>query len=152
MPKVPSHRHTSYEYRLEALEKEMRGVNSLLRKRQNPTISVYSADGEACIGHDHQKWHKIVCVYEGGICTGAPRPHWTSTWEIRPDGFGLESVVNERCEGWHGQYSKSELRYDELPRDVIKLHADAMRKHMKSLSLWFPCHIFDDINGELLRP
>jgi hypothetical protein len=124
-----------------------------LQRRQKQTLTIYSADNESCIGMSASNWHRIVCKYEGSRCLGGPRPHWTSWWSMDEKGFHFESMLNEQWKGWHGQYhERNELKYDELPRDVLMLHSNTLKKHFEPISLWFPCHIYNDFTGDLYRP
>lgn len=152
MPKVPFHRHTGYEDRLQELEKLCRGFEHRLRTPQPPRLTVYSADSEVCVGMTHEKWHRIVCKYDGARCLGGPRPHWFSSWEYNERGFTLVSFLDHEWKGWHGQYAAGELRYDQIPRDILKLHLDTINAHIKTLSSWLPCAIFNDVTGDLYRP
>lgn len=152
MSKVPPHKHTRYEERITELESLVRKLEAILRNRTGEIITVYSADSDVCIGHENNKWHKIVCEYEGTTCTGRPRSHWMSKWEIKCNGMHLISMFDHKFKGWQGQYEPGELRYDELPRDILKLHVDAMSAHIAKFSTWLPCHIFNDLTGDLYRP
>lgn len=149
---VKRHRHINYEDRIERLEKQYRDLEQFTKKRPGPILTIYSADGIACIEHDHKLWHRIVCKYEGDRCIGTPNPHWFSQWEITASGFSLVGFLDHNWKGWHGQYTTSELRYDELPMDILTLHINALRKHIASLSYWLPCHIYNDMTNEVYRP
>lgn len=144
-------------WKLDALMEEMQELKKRINYLKNVAIqeplTIYSAsETEYCIGMRNSKWHKIVCNYEGDRCIGSPREHWQSTWDIREDGFHLRSMHKD-FKGWHGQYNKdNELKFDELPRDILNLHHKVLVEHLKNLSIWYPCHIYNDFTGELYRP
>ena len=55
--------------------------------------------------------------------------------------------------GWRGQYLKdNEMRYDELPKGVLAVHHAALVEHIKKMGIYYPCCLYDDINGEMYRP
>lgn len=134
---------------LQKLKLEVTQFKELVRQH---SFNIYSADADVCIGMNHKMWHRIVCNYEGNICLGTPRSYWVSSWSIKEDGFHLESMLLD-WKGWHGQYAKNnELKYDQLPQAVIRLHHDALVDHIKKMGIWYPCHLWDDVNDVLHRP
>ena len=152
------YRHiTEMRTRMSELEKqnrELKGTLKYLGESLTPnTLEIYSAEKESCIGTRASNWHRIVCNYEGNVCIGSPRPHWRSTWTITDSGFSLSSMQNEQWKGWRGQYLETnEMKYDELPKDVLQIHHNALVEHIKKMGIFYPCHIYDDINGEMWRP
>lgn len=131
----------------------MSQVEHRTQTHRGTTVRIWSADNETYVGEMFgDKWHRIVCQYENGRCLGSPRPHWTSTWEFSVKGFSLISFLDEKYEGWEGQYEPSKLRYDEIDKQLLKLHTNAMRMYLKELSFWLPCHIYNDFTGDLYRP
>lgn len=152
MKKLPSHKHTNYENRLNVLENEVRELKTRLRYRQMEYLNIYSSDTLICVGRDHKNWHRIVCKYDERGCVGTPNPHWTSNWEMRIDGFFLVGFIDQDWKGWHGEYTTSELRYDEIPRDLLARHIAEMKRYIATLSFWLPCHIYNDVTGDLFRP
>jgi hypothetical protein len=149
---MKSHRHTSYEHRLEELGQELRKLKSFATKKPQETIKVYSSDELICVGMTDRNWHRIVCKYEGDQCIGTPNPHWTSHWAFNEKGYSLEGFLDQNWKGWHGQYSTSELRYDELDFKLVKRHSDKMHEFIRDLGLYFPCHIYNGVTGDLYRP
>jgi hypothetical protein len=122
-----------------------------------PTLTIYSADSDICIGMNHRLWHRIVCKYDGNSCLGGPRAHVKSQWDIKEDGYHLRSFEIEdderNCKGWRGQYlASNELKYDEIPRKLLNQHHQHLAEHLKKISIWYPCHIYNDFTGELYRP
>lgn len=158
-----SHRHTSTEDTLSELRREIRTLEGRLASIAShvPTITVWSADAEVHVGTSYgNKWHKIVCQYDDkGQCLGGPRPHFKSDWQITEKGFSLSGfhLYDRKGEsrGWNGQYEAG-MRYDEIVGQfgaALKLHSDALSNHIsKDFGLWFPCHIYNDMTGDLYRP
>jgi hypothetical protein len=138
---------------VERIQKLSQQVEYLQKTSISNRIKVYSAGNDVCIGMDDSKWHRIVCVYEGNRCLGGVRPHFQSTWSIDEKGFHLESMIDEKWEGWNGQYRKdNKLKYDQLDRKVLELHHSTLVKHIQTMGIWYPCHIYNDFTGELYRP
>lgn len=135
----------------EQIQKLTRAVE-FMRNNSAVIVTVYSAGNDICVGRNDKLWHRIVCEYEGDICKGGPRPHWHSAWRMTEKGFELIWFLDHNWKGWHGQYEKGELRYDEIDKALLKQHSDAMYNHLKNLNLWFPCHIYNDLTGDLYRP
>ncbi len=130
-----------------------RQVDYLKQSIIETKIVIYSADNDICIGMHNSLWHRIVCQYEGNICLGGPRDHWQSTWKVDEKGFHLEEFVDGHWKGWKGQYKEgNELKYDELPRDVLALHHNKLCDHIQHMAIFYPCHIYNDFTGELHRP
>lgn len=137
--------------RMDELEKKMKYVAE--RSVLTNEIQIYSSATHICIGMQHKDWHRIVCQYDGDRCIGGPNPHWTTKWMMKSNGFSLESMVDEHWKGWKGQYNPdNELKYDQLPKDTLQRHHNALMEHIKQLAIWYPCALYDDINGVLHRP
>lgn len=138
--------------RMNAIEK----LNEYLRDQMVTVkpITIYSANAdETCIGQALDKWHRIVCQYEGNICLGGPRPHWQSTWDVDEKGFHLRSMHDHLWKGWFGQYRPdNQMKYDELPRDVLAIHHKVITLHIQSMAVYYPCHIYNDFTGDMYRP
>lgn len=143
-----------------ALQKELRGLREEFERTknrntqsraENATLTIYSAEGEACIGMNDPKWHKIVCLYEGNKCLGPPRPHWRSSWKFTERGFTLDTFLTGEFKGWRGYGESGELKYDQLPREVVLLHINTMREFLKTLSYYLPAHISMG-DGNIFRP
>lgn len=114
-------------------------------------LTILSADNDYVIGQPSD-WLRIVCNKDSNGLYYGVRNHWRSKWSIREDGFHLQEFVDQDYKGWHGQYVKSELRYDELPKEILALHHKALCEHTTKLGIWYPCHIYNDFTGELYRP
>ena len=158
-----SHRHTGIEESISDLRNKIRSLEARLASITShiPTITVWSADSEVHIGSSYgDRWHQIVCQYDDkGRCLGGPRPHFKSDWQITEKGFSLSGFhFNDReneSKGWNGQYEAG-MRYDEIVGQfgpALKLHSDALVDHIKKeFGLWFPCHIYNDLTGQMYRP
>lgn len=155
---LKSHRHKGILEDLEELGRRISGMETRLSSIQQhvTTVSVFSADSDVYVGGPPgDKWHRIVCTYEGRTCLGSPRPHFQSDWQITEKGFSLVGFHNEKWVGWNGQYEAG-MRYDEVvgqwPKQ-FKLHVNALYEHIKKeFGLWFPCHLYNDFTGDMYRP
>lgn len=114
-------------------------------------LNIISSGDEICIQDvdSRDKWFKIVCDINNNCI---PKYTWTTRWKIEPKGFSLISMLDNRWKGWHGQYEKSELRYDELPKEILLMHHNKLVEHIKNIGIWYPCHIYNDFTGDLYRP
>jgi len=136
--------------RMNKMERELQAIREAVKHVE---FEIYSAGSDVCIGRTERLWHRIVCTYEGDRCLGGIRPHWTTSWRICANGFSLESMLDQNWKGWHGQYKETnELKYDELPRDVLTLHHNKLRAHIEKMAIWYPCHIYNDFTGDMYRP
>lgn len=140
----------AFKEKLQSFEKQIEYLN---KTSCIPKLTIYSAGTDVCIGRQDPLWHKIVCKYAGNQCLGGSREHWQSSWSVDEGGYHLESMINQDWKGWRGQYKHdNELKYDELPRDVLMTHHTALVNHLKNIHIWYPCHIYNDFTGEMYRP
>jgi len=138
---------------LEKLQQVQKSLSYLQKTVSSNRTTIYSADYDICVGSSDRLWHRIVCKYDGNVCLGGTRPHWQSSWSVDEKGFHLEQFVNEQWKGWHGQYHQdNQLKFDELPRDILNLHHNALVKHLENMSIYYPCAIYNDFTGEMYRP
>ena len=151
---VPSHKHIKYETAIVELQRQVKKLERQISKANNATLHVYSADNDACIGMHAVNWHRIVCNYEGHVCLGTPRKHWTSVWSFNERGFSIERMYDETYKGWEGHFSEdSIIKFHELPKDVVALHVKIVQDFIKSkCETWLPGCIFNDLTGELYSP
>ena len=155
--KVSNAAYTKLKWQVESLVEEIKKLKGQVEAQSNflcnHSVKIYFADNDVAIGMDAKMWHRIVCNYVGDVCEGSPRKHWQSEWSFKQDGFHLESFLDQDWKGWHGQYNpQNELKYDELPRQILMQHHNALVAHIAKLGIWYPCHIYDDINCEVYRP
>lgn len=140
---------------LEKVKKLSQQVEYLTKVCTRTNITLYSADSDICIGMYDSKWHRIVCKYNGDICLGPPRTHWQSEWSFKEDGLTLESFVKHNDDnttiGWRGQY-KGEMKFHQLPREVLDLHHNKIVEFIKQLSIWYPAGIYNDFTDEHYYP
>ena len=141
-------------HRVSYLERELQRAQDALTKQrsESATVTVYSADDDICVGMSDPKWHRIVCQYKGDVCIGPPREHWRSGWVFGEKGFTLDTFVNHEFRGWRGQHQPGELKYHQLNRQLVALHYAKMQEYVKTLSLWLPGAIYDDVNGHMYAP